>query len=63
MNVLSFDQMENIEGNGCSTGATRFIATVGLVAGVGSAFGPIGLLIFGPTALAMGVASVVCAYT
>lgn len=61
MNTLTINQMEQMEG-GCSAKAQKFIATIGLAAGIGSAFGPIGLAIFGPTALAMGVASVACAF-
>lgn len=61
MNTLTFEQMEKMEG-GCSAKAQKFIATVGLTASIGSAFGPIGLAIFGPTALAMGVASLACAF-
>lgn len=62
MKALGLEQMEFIEGGGCSDGANKFIATVGLVAGIGSAFGPIGLAIFGPTALGMGIAGTICAY-
>jgi hypothetical protein len=63
MNSLSLNQTADISGGGCSTAANRVIATAGLVAGIASAFGPIGLAIAGPTALGMGIASVVCAYT
>lgn len=54
--------MEIVAGGGCSKKAQKFISTVGVAAGIGSAFGPIGLAIFGPTALVMGVASVACAF-
>jgi hypothetical protein len=61
MKTLELRQMENIEG-GCSDTANRFIAWTGFIAGVAASFGPIGLAIAGPTALGMGVASIICAY-
>ncbi|MGF7138638.1 hypothetical protein [Roseimarinus sediminis] len=62
MKQLEIEQLENIEGGACSDKAVKAIAVIGAAAGVGSLFGPIGALIFGPTALAMSVAGVVCAY-
>jgi hypothetical protein len=59
---LSLQELESLQGGKCSDGANKAIATIGLVAGVASAIPGVGLLIFGPTALGMGIASVVCAY-
>lgn len=63
MERLEFHQMESIHGGNNCAEAERFIATVGLAASIGASFGPIGLAIFGPTALVMGVAAVACAYS
>ena len=63
MKALELNEMEEIIGGGCSDTANRAIATIGFIAGVGSAFGPIGLAIFGPTALGMSVAGLYCAYS
>ena len=53
--------MEQIEG-GCSERLERTIAVAGLVAGIGSMFGLIGLMIAGPTALGMAIRSAICAF-
>ena len=63
MKELNFEQMEEVNGGGCSTSANRFISSVGLVAGVASMFGPVGLMIAGPTALGMGILSAYCAFS
>ena len=42
--------------------ADRFLTTAGLVAGVGSFFGPVGMAIFGPTTIGISVIYAVCAY-
>jgi len=63
MKTLSFEQMENVQGGAaCSEKTTKAIAVIGLVASVGACIPGAGLLIFGPTALGMGIASTVCAY-
>lgn len=63
MKKMHFNQMEVIEGGApCSSTANKFIAVTGFIAGVASSFGPIGLAIAGPTALGMGVASIICAW-
>lgn len=63
MKRLDLTMMHTIEGGEpCSPTANKIIAVTGLIAGIGSCFGPIGLLIAGPTALGMGVLSVVCAW-
>ena len=63
MKEMSFEQMESLNGGGeCSDSAEKFIATVGFATSVGSCFGPIGLLICGPTALGMGILSMYCAW-
>jgi hypothetical protein len=63
MKKMELKQMEQIEGGTpCSSTANKFIAVTGLIAGVASSFGPIGLAIAGPTALGMGVASIICAW-
>jgi hypothetical protein len=38
------------------------LAVIGLIAGIGSFAGPIGALIFGPTAIGVNLISVACAY-
>jgi len=63
MKALEVHEMEVIAGSGCDEDVDKALATIGFIAGVGSTFGPIGLAIFGPTALAVGVASLACAYS
>ncbi len=62
MKKIELSQMEIIEAGGCGATADKFIAVTGFIAGVAASFGPIGLAIAGPTALGMGIASIVCAW-
>lgn len=62
MKKLELNQMADVSGGGCGEKADRAIAILGLISGIGAAFGPIGLAIAGPTALGMGVMSVFCAF-
>ncbi|MDX9880761.1 MAG: hypothetical protein RBS73_01770 [Prolixibacteraceae bacterium] len=62
MKEMSFERMEEVNGGGCSKETEQVIATIGFIASVASAFGPIGLAIAGPTALGMGIGSLVCAF-
>ncbi|HPW71788.1 MAG TPA: Blp family class II bacteriocin [Bacteroides graminisolvens] len=58
MKTLSFEQMENVEGGKrASQSACRAMNVVAYVAGIGSFFGVPGALIFGPTAVVVGAAS------
>lgn len=63
MKTLNIEQMENIDGSGCSDNANKVIATVALVSGIGSFFGPVGALVFGPTAVVSSILGVACAYS
>ena len=58
MKTLDFQQMEMIEGGT----ACEAVAVIGTIAGIASMFGPVGLAIAGPTAVGMGVASIICAF-
>ena len=61
MKKLSKEDLEDLNGAGlCDHG--KLISTIGLIAGIGSSFGLVGLAIFGPTSLGMGIASVYCAF-
>jgi len=62
MKTLELNQMENVEGGTCSSGAEKFIAVTGTVATIAGFFVPIGAIIAGPTALGMGIAGIVCAF-
>lgn len=56
---MNFKEMEKIEGG---LNATQFMAITCGVATIGSAFGPVGLAIFGPTALGCAVFGVIDAF-
>ena len=43
--------------------AEKFLAVAGLVSTIGSCFGPVGLAIFGPTSLGIGVIATACAFS
>ena len=43
--------------------AAKPVAIIGGIAGIGSMFGPVGLAIFGPTALAMSAIGIGCAFS
>ena len=62
MKQLNFEQMELISGGiDCGRINSGPVQTVLYVCSIGSFFGLAGALIFGPTALALGAASVYCA--
>lgn len=54
MKQLNLSQMENLQGGAASASACKAMATIAYVAGIGSFFGPVGALIFGPTAVVVG---------
>jgi len=61
MKKLTEEDLEDLNGSGlCDHG--KLISTIGLIAGIGSCFGPVGLAIFGPTSLGMSIAGVYCAF-
>ncbi len=64
MEKLNFEQMENCQGGfDCSAEAQQKYSTIGFTFSILSSLGGgLGLIIFGPTAFAMGAASVYCAY-
>lgn len=61
MKNLSLEQMEKVEG-GCSGNQEKAMAIIGLVAGIGASFGPVGLAIAGPTAFGIAIGAVFCAF-
>ena len=62
MKKLELNEMENLIAGTTCDNLKEEIAVIGLVAGIASMFGPIGLLIAGPTALGMGIITVYCAF-
>lgn len=63
---LSNNEMQEIQGGlnqATCTKANKALNTIAFVAGVGSCFGPIGLAIFGPTAIIVSGISLACAYS
>ena len=62
--TLSMYEIQEIMAGSCNMSQTadRFLTTAGLVAGVGSFFGPVGMAIFGPTTIGISVIYAVCAY-
>ncbi len=63
MKKLDPQNMEVIVGGSCSRAGNQAIAVIGLVTGVCSFIPVIGWAMFGPAAVGMGIASVVCAYS
>jgi len=63
MKTLNFEQMENLSaGNSCDALQSPAVATIAVIAGIGSCFGPIGLAIFGPTSLGLSIGAAICAH-
>lgn len=65
MKNLAFEQMEVLCGGAedtCDKVQSPAVQTIGAVCSIASCFGIAGLLIFGPTALAISIASAVCSY-
>jgi len=60
MKKMDFEQMENLQGGSCDALNSKAVKTVELVACVGSFCGPIGALIFGPTALGLAIGEYIC---
>jgi len=55
--------MEMVEGGTpCNSTVNKIIAVGGLITGIAASTGPIGFLIAGPSAIGLGVMSVICAF-
>lgn len=60
--ALSLQEMEETNGGGgCNKRTEVFAAAVGLAAGVVTLLGPVGVALATPTALGLGVVSLICA--
>lgn len=69
MKKLELKQMEEIQGGirqesalTCDERQTKIMAIAGMAATVVGLFGPVGAIIAAPTAIGMGVFSIICAY-
>ncbi|HED36762.1 MAG TPA: hypothetical protein ENI76_00725 [Ignavibacteria bacterium] len=61
MKKLELNQMGKIAGS-CSSSEDKAIAVIGMIATLGSFFGPVGWIIAGPDALLAGGAGLLCAF-
>ncbi len=59
--ALSLQEMEETNGGGCNKRTEVFAAAVGLAAGAVALLGPVGVALATPTALGLGVVSLICA--
>nr|WP_321374947.1 hypothetical protein [uncultured Bacteroides sp.] len=63
-NIAGLQEMNIKEMNEVNGGWTRrqALATINVIAGIGSCFGPVGLAICGPTAIGLAIGEAICAY-
>lgn len=59
--ALSLQEMEEVNGGGCNKRTQVLASSLGLAAGIASMFGPVGLAIAGPSAVGLGIVSLICA--
>ena len=67
MKKLELKQMEEIQGGGsaltCDDRQTKIMAVAGMAATLIGFCGPVGAIIAAPTAVGMGIFSLICAYS
>lgn len=62
MKTLELNQMEVLNGGRCSSSTVKALAVIGMVATIGSFFGPVGWIIAGPSAIGVGIGGLICAF-